>query len=242
MGYKSYPQRLANALTTRRWDYVSIACGSLCSLLFLIALAISGNIPPTAPWWDANRVHAHYWSHLKGTHAASVFVMFSGACYVVYSAALTRQIRRIPDIDPILADIQLAGGAATFSVFMLGAVAMSLMTFRDYGPELTQLMNDIFYMATFLAWPIFLVQTWTVAWAIFSDKSPTPTLSRSMGLINLIAPVVYALGAGIHIHQTGPLAWNGGLVYWPTLVAFGFQINVDLWYIWKNLEASRPLP
>ncbi|KAJ5385631.1 hypothetical protein N7517_003542 [Penicillium concentricum] len=242
MEFKSYSRRLANALTIRRWECIAITCGSLSIIFLAIAMAASGNIPPTAPWWDARRVHAHYWAHLKGTQAASVFMIVSGALYVVYSAALTRQIRKIPELDPIIADLQLASAAASFSAFMLVAVAMSLLTFRDYSPELTQLLNDFLWMAFILAWPIFWVQGWTVAWAIFSDKRPNPVLPRSVGLINLAAPIVYALGSGVHMHHTGPMAWNGGLVFWPTMVVFGFQINFDLWYMWKNLRDSSHLP
>ncbi|KAJ5245787.1 hypothetical protein N7489_005883 [Penicillium chrysogenum] len=242
MGSRTYPQRLANALTTRRWEYLAVICGILCALFFLIALAISGNIPPTAPWWDAKRVHDHYWAHVKGTEASSIFVMVSGALYVVYSAVLARQIRKIPETNPIIADLQLASAAASFCGFMIAAIAMGLLTFRDYGPELTQLLNDIFWMATLLSWPIFLVQMWTVAWAIFSDKSPNPVLPRSMGVVNLVTPIVFALGSGVHIHHTGPMAWNGGLVFWPSLVFFGLQINIDFWYMWKNLQATCDLP
>ncbi|KAJ9491943.1 hypothetical protein VN97_g1308 [Penicillium thymicola] len=242
MGFRSYPQRLANVLTTRRWEYFAVSCGSLCIAFFVIAFAVSGNIPPTAPWWDAKRVHAHYWAHVKGSQASSVFLMVAGAIYVAYSAALTRQIRKIPEIDPIIGDLQLASAAAGFSAFMLGAIAMGLLTFRDYGPELTQLLNDIFWMATFLTWPIFLVQMWTVAWASLSDKSSNPVLPRSMGVINFVAPIVFALSSGIHIHHTGPMAWNGGLVFWPGMVAFGVQVNIDTWYMWRNLEDRRHLP
>ncbi|KAJ5162617.1 uncharacterized protein N7500_004447 [Penicillium coprophilum] len=241
MGLQSNSRRLANALTTKRWESIAIACGSLCIIFFVIALAGSGNIPPTAPWWDARRVETHYRHHIKGAQAGSIFIMVAGALYLVYAAALTRQIRKIPEIDPILSDLQLASAAASFSAFMLAAIAMGLLNFRDYGPELTQLLNDILYMAMFLVWPIFLVQGWTVAWAIFSDKRPNPILPRSMGLINIVAPIVYSLASGIHMHHTGPMAWNGGIAFWPGVVFFGLQVNVDLWYMWKNIQDDRLL-
>jgi hypothetical protein len=232
---------LANTLTTRRWEYCAITCGSLSATFLLIALAISGNIPPTKPWWDAQQVHTHYWGHVKGTQASSIFLMVAGAFYVIYGAAITRQLRRIPDIDPIIPDLQLASAAAGFCPFMLSAIALSLLTFRDYGPELTQLLNDIFWMSFFFPWPIFWVQMWTISWAILSDKSPIPVLPRSIAMVNFAAPIVFALGTGIHMHHTGPLAWNGGLVFWPTLVIFGVQVGGDCWYMLGNLQKRQTL-
>lgn len=221
-------------LTPGRWEYFAICCGSLCATFLLITFAISGNIPPTAPWWDAERIHAHYWAHIKGTQAASVFYMVAGAFYVVYAAAISRQLRKIPGIDPIIPDLQLASAAAGSFPFLLAATIMGLLTFRDYGPELTQLLNDIFWMATILPWPIFWVQMWTIAWAILSDNGPKRILPKSIGVVNFVAPIVFALGGGIHMHQTGAFAWNGGLVFWPTLVLLGLQINGDCWYMLKN--------
>ncbi|KAJ5515166.1 hypothetical protein N7463_004718 [Penicillium fimorum] len=190
-------------------EYTAITCGSLCVIFFLIVLATSGNIPSTAPWWDARRVHTHYWAHLEGTQAGSVFIMVSGAFYVVHSAALMREIQKVTEIDPIIADLPFASAAALFSAFMLAAIAISLLTFRDYGAELTQLLNDLLWMALILAGPIFLKR----------------------GFDQSCCSIVYALGSGIHMHHTGPIAWNGGLVFLPMMVFFGLQINADLWYV-----------
>lgn len=63
-----------------------------------------------------------------------------------------------------------------------------------------------------------------------------------MGVINFVAPIVFALSSGIRIHHTGPMVWNGGLVFWPGMIAFGVQVNIDTWYMWRNLKDRRHLP
>ena len=61
-------------------------------------------------------------------------------------------------------------------------------------------------------------------------------LQKSVAFINFVAPIVLARGAGVHMHHTGPMAWNGGLVFWPTFVVFGMQVTGDCWFMWRNTE------
>lgn len=236
MGYSSASRSLADFLTIRRWDYCAIAGGGLTAVCILIGFATSGNIPPTRPWWDAETVHEHYWSHVKGTQVGAIFMMMSSGFYMVFSAAIARQLRQIPDIDPILPDLQLAAGAASCCPLIVSSALMSLLTFRDYGPQLTQFINDFMLLGFLLSWPIFWVQMWTTSWAVLSDKKAQPVLPKSVALINLAAPVVFALGAGSHIHHTGPMPWNGGLVFWPTFVFFRMQVTGDCLFMWKNVQ------
>lgn len=63
-----------------------------------------------------------------------------------------------------------------------------------------------------------------------------------MGVVNFVAPIVFPLSSVIHIYHTGIMAWNGCLVFWPTMIAFGLQVNIDTWYMCKNLEDRRHLP
>ncbi|KAL4878151.1 hypothetical protein BJY04DRAFT_196363 [Aspergillus karnatakaensis] len=232
-------RKLARTLTNKTWLCCITVCGCLSAVLLIIGLATSRNIPPTRPWWDAEKVKTHYATYQKGTKAATLFLFVSGALFLPYSTAITSQIRLIPNVDPAIANLQLASATAGVWVWMMSAIFMSLLGFRDYSAELVQFINDAMWMSLLLTWPLFWVQFWTIAWAIFADQSADPVFPRVMGWVNFLAPIVLALGSGAHIHHTGPLAWNGGLVFWPTVVVFGVEMNCSCWYILRNIRRNR---
>ncbi|KAF3391433.1 hypothetical protein F1880_007410 [Penicillium rolfsii] len=231
--------KLGKGLTNKRWLYCLSFCGCLSAIFLIISLAASRNIPPTRPWWDAETVTAHYSKYRSGTQTATLFLFVSGALFLPYSAAITSQIRLIPDLNPAIADLQLASATAGVWFWMISAIFMSLLTFRDYSPEIIQLLNDAMWMSLLLNWPIFSIQFWTIAWAVFADRSAEPVFPKLMGWVNLLAPIVLALGSGVHIYHTGPLAWNGGLVFWPTVIVFGVEINCSCWYMLRNTRRNR---
>ncbi|KAJ5449565.1 uncharacterized protein N7458_006014 [Penicillium daleae] len=232
-------RKLGHGLTNKRWLYCISFCGCISAVFLIISLAASRNIPPTRPWWDAETVKTHYSTYQKGTQAATIFLFLSGALFLPYSTAITSQIRLIPDLNPAIADLQLASAIAGVWFWMIGAILMSLLSFRDYSAEMIQLINDAMWMSLWLNWPMFSMQFWTIAWAIFADRSPDPVFPKIMGWVNLLSPFVLVLGSGIHIHHTGPFAWNGGLVFWPTLVVFGAEVNGSCWCMLRNIRRDR---
>ncbi|KAK1140891.1 hypothetical protein N8T08_009764 [Aspergillus melleus] len=209
--------RTAGLLSIKTWQYLAISTGNLSAIFLLLSFVLPGNLPPTKPWWTAERYQEHYSAHVKGTQAGAIFMMLGGGLYLPYSAAITKRMRLIPALDPILPDLVLVCGAAAFSAFMLAGTFLSVLTFRDYGAELTRMLNDLYWMAAFLPWPAFWVQMWTVSWAIFLDPGPKTVFPRSMGWVNLITPLGLAFATGIHIQKEGPMAWNGALSYWVGL-------------------------
>lgn len=232
-------RKVGNGLTNKRWLYCISICGCISAVFLIIALAVSRNIPPTRPWWDAETVKVHYSTYRKGTQAATMFFFVSGALFLPYSTAITSQIRLIPNINPAIANLQLASATAGVWVWMISAIFMSLLGFRDYSAELIQFLNDAMWMSLLLTWPIFWMQFWTIAWAIFADCSADPVFPKVMGWVNLVSPIVLALGSGAHMHHTGPLAWNGGLVFWPTVVVFGVEMNCSCWYMLRNIRRNQ---
>ncbi|KAL5361614.1 hypothetical protein BJX96DRAFT_176394 [Aspergillus floccosus] len=229
-------QHPRSLLTLRNWELCALSCGNLYGLTLLVAFAASGMIPPTAPDWKAEKLHAHIFSHVHGIQAGCILLIASGAFYIPWSAMISKQMRQIAHLDHTLADLQLTCAAAGYCAFLFPATCLGLMTFRDYGPELTQLISDVFWISAFIPWPLFVVQYWTVAWASFADQSDPPVFSKAVGWVNLIAPVIYAFAAGVHVHRTGSFAWNGGLVFWPTVAFIALQISFDSLSLIRNVR------
>ncbi|KAK5129079.1 hypothetical protein LTR08_003923 [Meristemomyces frigidus] len=222
--------------STKNWQYACLFSGLLGFLMAFFVLVAAGFLPPLSPTLTGEQLQAHYFAHKKGMQASVPLLLISGGLYLPYAALLCKQLRQIPNIDPIIPDLQLAAAAAGVFSFMVPATFFGLTVFRDYGPELTRLISDLLWLNFFLPWPTFWIQSWTIAWAAFSDNSQNPLFPKTAALVNFCAPLTYFSFCGIQIQYTGPYAWNGALTFWLPAIAFGAQIGMDCYYMFKNIK------
>lgn len=125
------------------------------------------------------------------------------------------------------------------SNLIIPATLLSLITFRDWNAEIVLLLSDVLWISTSFPWTVFWIQYWTVAWAIFADKSPKLTFSKWLGLLNFVAPFTFDSTTGVHMHHHGPYAWSGASSFWFLMVGGCLQVVVDAICTFKN---TRPLP
>ncbi|PLB51971.1 hypothetical protein P170DRAFT_328718, partial [Aspergillus steynii IBT 23096] len=195
------------------WMRCSVLAGSLSGLTFLFGVVAPMLLPPPSPSSDAVTIHAFYHAHRTGNAAGAFLLMISGFLYVPYAAIISHQMRLIPNLNPAIPSLQLAISAASVLAFVIPSLFLATITFRDYGPDLTLLLSDLFWLTLDLPWVPFWIQGWTIAWASFADESPNPIFPKSMGLVNFIAPSFLLSSSGVHIQKTGLYAWDSGLVW-----------------------------
>ncbi|SMQ49380.1 unnamed protein product [Zymoseptoria tritici ST99CH_3D7] len=221
--------------SARNWEYGCLLSGLLSFLLAFFVLVAAGFLPPLSPHLTGEELQAHYFAHKKGMHASVPLLLLSGGLYLPYAALLCKQLRQIPNLDPIVPDLQLAAAAASIFSVMVPATFFGMTVFREYGPELTRFISDLLWLSFFCPWPTFWIQSWTIAWAAFSDNSQAPMFPKTAALINFCVPLTYFSFFGIHIEHSGPYAWNGALTFWLPAVAFGLQVGTDCYYMHKNI-------
>jgi len=224
--------------STKNWQYACLLSGLLSFLMAFFVLVAAGFLPPLSPSLTGEQLQAHYFAHQKGMHATVPLLLLSGGLYLPYGALLCKQLRQIPKIDPIIPDLQLAATAAGIFSVMVPAIFFGLTVFRDYGPELTRLISDLLWLSFFCPWPTFWIQSWTIAWAAFSDDSQYPLFPKTAALVNFCVPLTYFSFFGIHVEHSGPYAWNGALTFWLPAVAFGIQVGMDCYYMFRNIERT----
>ncbi|KAJ5614877.1 hypothetical protein N7528_008531 [Penicillium herquei] len=228
-----------SAFTNRRWMCCGVLAGSLSGLCLLLGLVAAMLLPPVRPSQDAITVHDFYHHHRAGCAAGALLLMVSGFLYVPYAAVISHQMRLIPTLDPAIPSLQLAISTASVLGFVVPAFFLAVITFRDYGAELTLLLSDLFWITLVFPWIPFWIQGWTIAWASFSDSSDNPIFPKSMGLVNFIAPLFLASSSGVHVKTTGLYAWDSHLVWIGALVAIGVQYWTDTTILWHNIR-HRP--
>lgn len=215
-------------MSARNFQYACAASGVLCSLTFLLGFVASGFLPPVRPWWDAERTVQHYRDHETGIQAGTAMLLISGGAYLPLTAGISAQMRRIPGIHYSVIAVQLAAGAAGIFTFMLPGMFLGVTNFRlDRPIEITQALNDMFWITALMPWPTFIVQNYAFAYAIIVDSRPKSLFPKSVAIMNIIVPIFFTFATGVHTVKTGPFAWNGGLTFWTVGSTFLIQLVVE---------------
>lgn len=224
---------LSNKIIDRACVYSGLLYTSF-SFIFFIA---SGNFPPAAPTLTAEQVVQHYRDHNVGYKVGASFFVLAGAFYGSFTAVMSQQMKRIPGVGHTLISAQEVSGAWACITFSVPAIFFATTAYRlDRPPEITQALNDLSWMMTFMPFAPFIVQNWAFAFAVFFDKRPKPLFPSFVGWVNLVSPVLLGSGIAMHCVKSGPLAWNGALTFWLTAVVFGIQSIVNIVWTAKAIE------
>ncbi|KAJ3496334.1 hypothetical protein NLG97_g2732 [Lecanicillium saksenae] len=220
--------------------YGCVISGLFFVVLFVVGAAAGGFIRPLPPYWSASQVSQYYRGHEQGIQAGAAMFSFAGMLYLPPTAVISAQMRRIPSVHYVASALQLASGASAASALLLLGTILAVTGFRlDRPIEITQALNDFFFIALLLAWPPYMIQSFAFAYAIIIDCRPKPLFPKFLAMINLIAPVLFIPTTAVHTVKTGPLAWNGAISWWIPLAAFGLQFAFILILLVRAISSMR---
>ncbi|KAK6334096.1 hypothetical protein TWF696_002598 [Orbilia brochopaga] len=215
-------------LSPRNFQYACAASGILCAITFMLTFIAAGFWPPARPWWDAERTAKHYRDHETGIKAGSALIVLAGMFYLPFSVAISAQMRRIPKLHYIVSALQLAAGAAGIFVFMMPGAILAVANYRPgRSAEITEALNDLFWITVLLPWPTFLLQEFAFAYAILIDVRPKPLFPKAMAILNIVSPIIYVPAIAVHCVRSGIFAWNGVWNFWLAGVVFCIQLTLD---------------
>ncbi|KAF2493805.1 integral membrane protein [Lophium mytilinum] len=222
-------------------QYCSAFCGFICSLMFLLGFVAADFISPIKPWWDAKHTANHYQEHTTRVRAGAAILIISGMIYLPFSAAISNQMRRLPNLHYMVHQLQLASAAAGVWTFILPGIILAATSYRPDRPvEITQAMNDFFWLCALMPFPTFMVQNFAFAYAIIVDPRKKPLFPKELAIINILVPILFTPAVGMHCTYTGPVAYNGAMGFWLPGTIFCLQLVVDAWYLFLSIrEESR---
>ncbi|CZS91638.1 related to integral membrane protein [Rhynchosporium agropyri] len=226
---------------TNKWiDRACAYSGLLYTSFSFIFFIASGNFPPAAPSLTAQQTVQHYKDHNVGYKVGASFFVLSGAFYGSFTAAMSQQMKRIPGVGHSLIAAQEVSGAWACITFSVPAIFFATTAYRlDRPAEITQALNDLSWMMTFMPFAPFIVQNWAFAFAVFMDDRPKPLFPMFVGWVNFASPLLLSSGIAMHCVHRGPLAWNGALTFWLTAIVFGIQSVVNI--VWTLLAIEKEL-
>ncbi|ETS79548.1 hypothetical protein PFICI_09401 [Pestalotiopsis fici W106-1] len=245
MGVESYLNGLC-VRASRSWllsytaiQYYSACCGALAGVFFILAFIVADFIPPPRPSWDAQTVATcFYQDHITRIRAGGAILMICGGFYLPFSACISNQIRRIPKVPYMIHQVQLSSAAAGVWTFMLPGIVLCITSFRPDRPaEITQMLNEFFWIVALMPWPTFMVQNFAFVYAIILDTRERPLFPKWLIPFNIIMPILFAFATGVHTVMDGPLAWDGVITFY--IVGFTFLVQLITDAVFLALSARE---
>lgn len=192
----------------------------------LLGFILADIIPPPSPNLSADEIAAFYQESTLSKRFGFLIFMTSAGFMSVFVAAVAMQMRRIENgIGPYTV-AQIAGGAITPMIFLVSTVVWTAAAFRpDRAPEIIMMLNDVGWTMLLMTFAPFIIQNFSIALCVLSDKSATPALPRWVGFYNFWVGVSFIPGGMLTFFKTGPFAWDGLFVWWiPFTMFFGWYV------------------
>jgi hypothetical protein len=211
--------------------------GIVCVTLFFGAFALADFIPPLKPHMSPEAIASHYQDHTTGIRIGGVIMLISGLFYAMFTAVISAQMRRIPGIHVSAVYAQLAAGAFACLTFSVPGMLLEVVAFRpDRDPQMTQMLNDMFWILLIMPWPPFLAQNWSFAYAIFTDPRDSPLFPRWLAYVNIWAVIVFTPAVLLPFFKHGPFSWAGIFVIWIPAIVFIAQFIANTTCLLKAIR------
>ena len=228
---------------SRRVQKACIWAGPVMGVLFIVGFVVAGFWPPPSPNQSAAEVAAMIDGDRTAIRVGVVICLASCPLLMPFLAAFTIQMKRIEGVRPIMAYTALALGALATLEFVIPYVFMLVSTYRtDTDPDVTRALYD-------LSWVFFLgvISTFVLELALFGiavliDNRPRPVFPRWLGYVNMWLALMFTPASFLVFFKTGPLAWNGVLVWWVPVTAFLLWFVPNFIYLLKAVDSDDGAP
>lgn len=212
---------MTESTVSRRIQKACIWAGPAMGVLFVVGFAVAGFFPPPSPNKTAADAAAMIDEHRTAIRIGIAICLASCPLLMPFLASFTIQMRRIEGARPIMAYTQLALGALATIEFVIPYVFMLVSTYRtDQSPDVTRALYDIGWFFFLGVVSTFVLQLVLFGVAVLIDRREKPIFPRWLGYVNVWLAIMFAPASFLVFFKTGPLAWNGLLVWWVPVFAF----------------------
>lgn len=199
-----------------RYQLIAAQCGFAFEILFTICWGWLGhNLPPASPALSGPDLAAHYALHHDAILFGQSMAALVAVLWIPWTAQLTVVTWRIEGASPVLAIIQLIGGALTAWVLMFCPAIWAVAAFRpEIDPNTIRMLNDLGFILFNITYAVTSVQAIAAGLAGLADKSPHRVFPRWVSCWAIFAGLSFIPLTAMPFFKTGPLAWNGIISFW----------------------------
>lgn len=197
-------------------------CGTVMILLYGASFSgIAQLFPPLSPADSADQIAAFFVDHKLWIRFGVSGALLSAVLALPFLAAIILRIRRAEGGWGMLSMTQLMAATVFVPALLFPQFFLGVAAFRpeERSAELTQALNDVFWLWFIGIVGTIIIQNLTLAAAAFIDKGDPPTFPRWYGYLNLWVATLSLPGCVVVVFNDGPLAWDGVFAFYiPGLV------------------------
>jgi hypothetical protein len=201
--------------------------GAWCGIAMMVLVGISfaliaGLIPPLSPTSRAAEIARFLVENKLRVRLGIALSLLASCVALPFLAVICVRVRRIEGRWGVLAVTQIFAGVIFVPGFLFPLMVLAAAAFRpaQRPPEITQALDDVFWLMFIGIVGTVIMQAAVLAVATFLDRAGPPTFPRWFGYFNVWFAILSIPGFAVVIFNDGPLAWNGVFAFWIPGAAF----------------------
>jgi hypothetical protein len=219
----------------------AMAWSGLAVLLLTFGGFLLARLLPVPPGADlsAEQIADFYSTQPTMTRVGLLVASLGLSLLAPMVALITSLMLRIKAAPPGLAYLQQVGGIGVVVVTVLPMIVMNVAAFRvDRNPVVIQAINDLAWLVLITPIGLFVMQEVPIAIAILMDRATHPLFPRWVGYANIWIPLTFLPALCAYFVTTGPVAWQGVLVFYLGLATFGAWVVIMTWALVRAIRRT----
>lgn len=222
------------------WWGIAMAVTFALALIFLLQM-----VPTKNPSWSAEQIADFYADNQTRILWGAVICGWTGAFMMPILAVLAVQMSRVETGGlKIWSALSLVSGALMSLFLALPPLfwGVAAYTAPRRSPEVTAVMHELGTL-TLVTTDQFYIFVWIAVTVIClrpaTQLVPNNPFPRWWAYGSLWITIMFEAGAFAFAFRSGPLSWDGLLVFWSPLTLFGVWISVQSWLTFRALRLQE---
>lgn len=213
-------------------------------MIILYGTSLSGiarMFPPLSPVSSPEEIAAFYVDHKIWIRIGIAGCLLTSVIALPFLAAIVLRIRRVEGQFGMLSMTQLFAATIFVPALLFPFLIMATAAFRPETrpPDITQALNDVFWLMFIGIVGTIIVQNITLAIASFIDKTEPQTFPRWYGYLNLWVALLSLPGCVVVVFNDGPLAWHGVFAFYIPGLALTIWLFSTTYVLNRGIKAQQ---
>jgi hypothetical protein len=217
-------------------------CGTIMIILYGTSLSgIARMFPPLSPVASPEEIAEFYVDHKIWIRIGVAGCLLTSVIALPFLATIVLRIRRIEGQWGMLSITQLFAATIFVPALLFPFLIMAAAAFRPESrpPDITQALNDVFWLMFIGIVGTIIVQNITLAIASFIDKTDPQTFPRWYGYLNLWVALLSLPGCAVVVFNDGPLAWHGVFAFYIPGAALTIWLFSTSYVLNRGIKAQQ---
>lgn len=181
---------------------------AMLALFFVTFMLIGGLVPPLSPTSSAQDIAQFLIDNKLRVRLGIALTLLAACVALPFLAVICLRVRRVEGTWGVLSVTQIFAGVIVVPGFLFPLMVLAAAAFRpeERPVEITQTLNDVFWLMFVGIVGTLIVQAVVLAIASFVDHTDPPTLPRWFGYFNVWYAILATPGGAVMLFNEGPLA------------------------------------